>query len=340
MRSSKNLFCFRCREVVFRENIMPRCLAFLLCLLSLSFASQTREELVHNACAAANACLSTILPGCLEEDLAPISGIEYDAEFCAPFLDLRNRGLDLNSPVTAEMFGHLGERYRVNYTNEGYLPVTGDMMSYLFDHLPFTTVLVNAFQGTAYKIHYNSQNQRLFSGDNGGHLYGDFYWVLQDSAGMYKGFRDVFYGSGRCQILRWNLRGIAIAFLDMYPMGNKVRYKFVAVVFPANAILNSLMQMGFFRSVVDDKMSEIINNISESSKRYAAGEHTPVDTCSLLKKPPYSKQIAEFEQVAEGKLHWTVGDALQKKLDESRKKRPIFVTETPMIFKKINTSKP
>lgn len=315
-------------------------LFLLFALLSLASAAETRDALRHNACAATRECLGIILPQCSEKELAPVKDIEYDRDFCAPFDDLKGRGIDLRSPVTFEILGHLGNRYRVIYEAEGKLPVSGDMMSYLFDHFPFTTVLVNLFQGTEYTIHYNSANQRLFSGNNGGHLFGDFYWVLQDSAGTGKGFHNVFYGSGRCKILKWNLHGIAVAVLDMHPdpANGQTRYRFKAIVFPANAVLNSIMKMGFFRDVVNSKISEIIRNISESSESYVAGNHAPVDTSSLLKSPRYAKELAEFREVAAGKLKWTVGDAVEKRTNAQRQ-RPVFVTETPMIFKQTKPGK-
>lgn len=316
---------------------MKTALIFLLAIWTVSFAAESREEFRHGSCAASNACLGVILPGCSEEELSPVENIDYDAEFCAPFTDLRNRGIDLRSPVTFEIFGHLGKRYRVSYEASGSLPVTGDMMSYLFDHFPFTTVLVNLFQGTQYTIHYNSTNQRLFSGNNGGHLFGDFYWVLQDSAGIGKGFHNVFYGSGRCKILKWNLHGIAVAVLDMVPDGEKTHYRFRAIVFPANAFLNSIMKMGFFRDVVNSKISEIIRNISESSESYVAGNHAPVDTATVLRSGRYAKELSEFRKVAAGELKWTVGDAVEKRRQDLQKRKPVFVTETPMIFKQPKT---
>lgn len=305
------------------------CISVLLC----SAFAEDRVDKNHQACAAVKICLDAVLPGCSLQDFEPVEKIDYDQEFCSAFIDLRNRGIDMKSPVSKEMFGHLGGRYRVMYENKGELPVSGNMMSYLFDHFPFTTILVNLFQKTEYSIHYNSRDQRLFSGTNGGHLYGDFFWVLQDSAGVGKGFHNVFYGSGRCKILRWNLHGIAIAILDMEPNGDKTRYHFKAIVFPANAVLNSIMKMGFFKDVVNSKISEIIDNISESSESYVAGNHAPVDTARVLQKPPYAKQLAEFRKVAAGELNWTVGDAL-KQNQEPKMRAVKFVTEIPMMFKK------
>lgn len=313
-------------------------LFLLFAIFSLSSAGPTKDELRRNACAAAKACLGTTLPRCSEQELTPVEGVRFDPDFCGPFKDLRDRGIDLQSPVTFEIFGHLGSRYRVIYETSGKLPVSGDMISYLFDHFPFTTVLVNLFQGTEYTIHYNSANQRLFSGNNGGHLFGDFYWVLQDSAGTGKGFHNVFYGSGRCKILKWNLHGIAVAILDMHPENGQTHYRFKAIVFPANAVLNSIMKMGFFRDVVNSKIAEIIKNISESSESYVAGNHAPVDTSSILKSPRFAPELAEFREVATGKIKWTVGDAVEKRKSAQRQK-PVFVTETPMIFKQMNPGK-
>lgn len=313
-------------------------LFLLFAIFSLSSAGPTKDELRRNACAAAKACLGTTLPRCSEQELTPVEGVRFDPDFCGPFKDLRDRGIDLQSPVTFEIFGHLGSRYRVIYETSGKLPVSGDMISYLFDHFPFTTVLVNLFQGTEYTIHYNSVNQRLFSGNNGGHLFGDFYWVLQDSAGTGKGFHNVFYGSGRCKILKWNLHGIAVAILDMHPENGQTHYRFKAIVFPANAVLNSIMKMGFFRDVVNSKIAEIIKNISESSESYVAGNHAPVDTSSILKSPRFAPELAEFREVAAGKIKWTVGDAVEKRKSAQRQK-PVFVTETPMVFKQMSLGK-
>ena len=102
------------------------------------------------------------------------------------------------------------------------------------------------------------------------------------------------------------------------------------------SLLNSIMKMGVFRDVVNSKISEIIRNISESSESYVEGNHEPVEKSEVIQKK-YSKEIHEFQQVASGKLFWTVGDAVQKKREEKRKQKPNFVTEIPMIFKQENS---
>lgn len=124
----------------------------------------------------------------------------------------------------------------------------------------------------------------------------------------------------------------------MHPENGQTHYRFKAIVFPANAVLNSIMKMGFFRDVVNSKIAEIIKNISESSESYVAGNHAPVDTSSILKSPRFAPELAEFREVAAGKIKWTVGDAVEKRKSAQRQK-PVFVTETPMVFKQMSLGK-
>ena len=304
---------------------------FLLILTTSVFADENED--VRAMCSSAKHCLAVDLAECSEQDKMPLPKVEYDAEFCGPFYELKNRGLNPYSSIAQEIYKKLGKRYRAVYVNTGVLPVSGDMMSYLFDHFPFTTKLVNAYQGTAYHINYDSRDKRTFSGTNGGSLNGNFYWVLQDSAGMYKGYRNVFYGSGRAKILRWQLHGLAVAFIDLYPFDkNHVTYKLTAIVFPANSVLNSIMQMSVFKTVVNDKISEIVENIAEASTRYAKGDHKPIEQDSILKTSPYKEQLKEFLEVAGGEP-WTLGDELKNSEMKNKKKKPVFITETPLIFK-------
>lgn len=306
----------------------------LLFFFAAASASVTPQDEKNAMCSSEKICLGVDIPECSEEEKKPLEDVTYDGDFCGPFYELRMRGLNPHTEIAKEMFKHLGQRYRVIYEQGGILPVNGDMMSYLFDHLPFTTKLVNAYQGTAYDIHYKSADHRSFAGTNGENLYGDFYWVLQDSAGMYKGFRNVFFGDGKCKILKWYLHGIAIAFVDMAPFDAKhTQYKFKAFVFPANSMLNTIMQLSVFRNVVINKIQGIIINISVAADGYDEGNHKPVENSADLKKQPYREQLDEFTKVSEGKIPWTVGDDVDKRNEKKRVKRPTLTTERPLIFK-------
>ena len=266
-----------------------------------------------NACSSAKLCLNRDLEGCSAKDKKAQSKINYNQDFCAPFVELKNRGMDLHGEIAREVYGRLGQKYRAIYVSEGVLDVSPPMMSYLFDHMPFTAKLINAYQGSTYSIRYNAFNRRVFSGTNGRSLSGDFIWVAQDSAGHKLGFRNVFFGVGRAKILKWNLQGTAVAFLDMDPVSkHKTKYKLTAVVFPGNSVLNSIMKMDVFKKVVEEKIDYIIKDIQKASTRYAKGDKSPIFKNKELKNPEDAVYLKEFEAVVNGDP-WVLGDYFKKK---------------------------
>ena len=58
------------------------------------------------------------------------------------------------------------------YENKGTLPLGQNVISYLFDNMPFTADLINAYLGTNYTLEYTSKNRRYFNGSNGRSLSG------------------------------------------------------------------------------------------------------------------------------------------------------------------------
>lgn len=280
---------------------------------------------LHALCAGVKACLNRDLPGCDELDKKPSSKIKYDAEFCAPYYELENRGLkaDMKTPYAPEIFARLGRKYRAIYENVGELSTNGHEISFLFDNMPFTAQLINAYQNSGYVLEYTHPNRRYFNGSNGRSLSGEFYWALQDSAGTKLCFRNVFFGYGHAQVLRWALHGTAIAYLDMDPIpGGRLKYKLTAIVFPGNSVLNSIMQMGVFRDVVNSKIDNIVKDIKQSSGRYFAGDKEPMLTNTDLKSAENVQNILDFEAVVNG-APWQLGDYMKlKKLREEQRNQP------------------
>ncbi|MDR1760543.1 MAG: hypothetical protein LBR60_08475 [Fibrobacter sp.] len=286
-----------------------------IALILLLFFSGIGAELPdQGACAAVKSCLQLELRRCSAEELKPLPKLKYDQAFCAPLLDLTERGLNPESGIAFEVFRHLGKPLRVVYENKGVLQVNEEMMRFLFDHLPFTAELVNAYQKTEYFIAYDSPNHRLFHGTNGGSLSGKFNWILQDSAGRGAGLHSVFFGYGGAKVLKWGLRGTAVAVLDITPVPGKkqVTYRLQTYVFPVNSILNSIMQMQAFKSVVSEKIGEIVKNIERSSAQFAKGNKKPIGKHAPFTREPYQKQLLLFEAVVSGKP-WIFGDALKGK---------------------------
>ena len=270
-------------------------------------------------CPALQACFQETLEECSKEDLKPYKKITYDEEFCAPFQEIKKRGLSVKSDIGKEVYSKLSGEYRVFYKAEGTLPATKSMMSFLFDYMPFTAELINAYQDANYELHYTNRNHTAFSGSNGRSLSGDFIWALQDSLGQKKCLRNVFLGYGRAKVLKWSLKGIAIAFLDMDVKDkNTIYYKLTAIVFPANSILNSIMQMNLFKAVVSDKIDNIVQDVVNSAKSFAEGEKDPILKSEVFKTGKYKQELKLFEEVVGGRS-WELGDALKNKGIENGK---------------------
>lgn len=283
------------------------------------------EDDVRSFCSGLKKCLNIDVSayGCTEDDQKTWPRLKYNDEFCQPYKEVTNRGLstDPNVPMVPEIFARLGRQYRAVYVNEGTLPLNEHVISYLFDNMPFTAELINTYLETNYTLEYASKDKRFFNGSNGGSLSGEFYWALQDSAGKKLGMRDLFFGYGHAKILKWSLTGTAIAFLDMDPIpGNRIMYKLTAVVFPANTILNSIMQMKVFKSVVNDKIDDIVNDVKKASGRYFGGDKEPMLKNPRLKTAENVQYILDFENVVNGGT-WKLGDfdKLQKKRAEAAK---------------------
>jgi len=297
------------------------------------------NEEMRALCSGLKACMGIDFEGCFEEDQKPWPKVKYNEEYCGPFKEIEKRGFAPNpkSPMVHEVYARLGRQYRAIYENEGTLPMNGNVISYLFDNMPFTAQLINAYSDENYTLEYTSPNRRFFSGSNGRSLSGEFYWALQDSAGAKLGMRNLFFGYGHAKVLKWSLHGTAVAYLDMDPIGkNKLKYKLTAIVFPANSVLNSIMQMGVFKKVVNEKIDHIVRDIKKSSGKYFSGDKEPMLKSAALKSQENIQYIMDFESVVNG-VPWQLGDfeKLQKERHAQRKKDldavPIVVKDNQVL---------
>ena len=291
------------------------------------------EDDVRALCSGLKKCLDVDFRGCSAGDKHPWPHLKYDSEYCGVYHEVVKRGFKPNpgEPMVEEIFARLGRRYRAIYENKGTLPLGESVISYLFDNMPFTADLINAYLETNYSLKYTSANRRYFSGSNGRSLSGEFYWALQDSAGQKLGMRDLFFGYGHAKVLKWSLHGTAIAFLDMDEMPNKqIKYKLTAIVFPGNSVLNSIMQMQVFKSVVNDKIDHIVNDIKKASGRYFGGDKGPMLNNARLKSFDNVQYVIDFENVVNG-APWRLGDfeKLKREREQQRLESvPIMVDDT------------
>jgi hypothetical protein len=250
-------------------------------------------------CSGVKKCLTYDFPQCSAEDKKPNPDIKYDAEFCAPYIELKQRGLRENDARAYDLYRYMGRQYRVTYKVNGTLPVSKEMMIYLFDNMEFTAQLVNAYRKTKYTITYDTRDKKNFSGNNGDNLSGRFLWLLSDSAGVNPGMHHVFFGWGKSKILAWNLHGTATAILDMKEIGkDSVAYEFRAIVSPSGAVLNSIMNLGVFNSYIKGVIKEIIDNIEKAASEFSNGNRKPIANYAPLKGQKWKINLTEFEQVA------------------------------------------
>jgi len=277
---------------------VSRLVAILILFILTNLCAQ-EVDLGHLAmCSGVKQCLNYDFPQCSATDKKPNPEIKYNAEFCAPYLELRQRGLKTEDSRSRDLFRYMGRKYRVTYKLNGKLPVSKETMIYLFDNMEFTAQLVNAYRKTKYTITYDSPDRKYFSGDNGDNLFGNFMWLLNDSAGTGTGMHHLFFGRGRTKILKWNLYGTATAVLDLKEIGkDSVAYEFRAIVSPSGPILNSIMNLSLFNNVVKGKIKEIIDNIEKAAHEFSKGNRRPISSYPPFKEEKWKKNLLEFDGV-------------------------------------------
>ena len=86
-------------------------------------------------------------------------------------------------------------------------------------------------------------------------------------------------------------------------------------MFPGNSVLNSIMQMRVFKSVVNSKIDDVVNDIKKAASMFYNGNRKPLKTNEKLKTPENQRHIAEFDKVVSGGS-WKLGDA--ERLERSR----------------------
>ncbi|MCL2101253.1 MAG: hypothetical protein FWH22_06020 [Fibromonadales bacterium] len=270
---------------------------FCIILLATSLYAKDAPNVGHLAmCSGVKQCLNHDLPQCSAEEKKPNPNIKYNAEFCAPYIELRERGLQTNNPRARDLYRYMGRQYRITYKIDGTLPVSKETMIYLFDNMEFTAQLVNAYRKTKYTIKYDTPDKKNFSGDNGGHMQGRFVWLLTDSAGTNPGMHHVFFGWGRTKIVTTYFSGTATAILDLKEVGkDSVAYEFRAIVSPSGPAMN--IALNLFSGVIRGMIRDIITDIEKAASEFAKGNHKPIESYAPFKDRKWRKNLQEFEEV-------------------------------------------
>jgi hypothetical protein len=245
-------------------------------------------------CSLTRHCLGLDIPICPDSMKTPNPNITYDEEFCSIAQEIHERGLNPRQRFGILVNSYLGKRYRILYQVEGKLPITTDMMKYIMEELPFATYLVNAYQNTKYSMEYLSEDRNHFKGNNGNNLSGEFYKVNQIEDHK----KTVYFGYGKAKVLFWTLVGEAVLLLDYeQTQDNSIKYNIRCYIFPATGMINSIMNMGMFRSVVLSKLSEIIADVEKSAIEFGKGNMRPIERSADFKTPAGQKYLEEFNKV-------------------------------------------
>ena len=124
--------------------------------------------------------------------------------------------------------------------------------------------------------------------------------------------------------------------MDPIP-GGHIKYKLTAIVFPGNSVLNNIMQMKVFRSVVNAKIEQIVDDVKKAAGMYFSGNKEPMLKSASLKSAENVQYVLDFEEVVNG-AHWELGDF--ERLQKARKqKREQDMQAVPIMVKDIQAIK-
>ena len=232
---------------------------------------------------------------CTEALSAPIPGVDHDQLYCGWVRGFARRGIYPSTQESREMWQFMGSKYHVMYVVADTVPMPGPALDLLMANIPLAAKLINSYRGTAYAAEYPIPRDSLFfHGTNGRSLQGQArqLWIRDDHR------ERVYWGQGRVHVLSWSLVGNVIIEFRSWPPAdtpaNRTCYSIRFTMFPANSVINAVMNMGMFRSVAIGKIQQILGDIMLASQAYAAGK----PPSAPVKYTPAEAQILhEFEEL-------------------------------------------
>ena len=231
---------------------------------------------------------------CTEATSAPVSGVELDQTYCSWVRGFTRRGIFPTTPDAMDMFRNMGTKYHVMYVVVDTVPIPMPALDLLMANIPVAAKLINSYRDTKYQAEYPIAHDSLFfKGNNGKNLSGQArqLWIRDDHR------ERVYWGQGKVSVLKWNMVGNVVIEFRAWPVAPAsplTSYSLRFTMFPANALVNSIMNMGMFKSVALGKIQEILDDVMQASQAYAQGK-------PALKPVTYTpeelKVLAQFEQM-------------------------------------------
>lgn len=214
---------------------------------------------------------------CTPEQERGVDGVKYDDERCTEARELTSSGVRNDDLTGYRLFAFLGHRYRVLYDVEGEVALSDARLSYLMDDLPLAARLLTRFQSTKYAAEYLDAGRRRFRGSKGSKLTGEADLV----AGGGGARTSWYFGEGASKVGPWRLRGRSLMRFEFAPAGadgRRVRYRVRIVSTPTNAVLNAIMNLGLFKSIVNGEIRELVEDVTQASAKLdAAGAAVPAE---------------------------------------------------------------
>jgi hypothetical protein len=191
----------------------------------------------------------------------------YDNERCSEAREFTRRGITPAHPTWGfRLYRFLGYEYRVTYEVTDTLPITRQRLEYLIDEIPLAAKLVSHYQEEPYTAEYVDFARTHFRGTNGKRLRGE----AKRITGGYDERRLYYLGSGTAEWGYWKLYGPTMLDFSYWEIPGKpprVGYRAKILVFPGNGMVNSIMNLGLFRSLVNGKINGVLTDISETAAK-------------------------------------------------------------------------
>jgi hypothetical protein len=200
-------------------------------------------------------------------DLGPPAPYAPESERCTDARVFVGRGVGPEHPFWGfRLYRFLGHEYRVTYEIEDTLQVSRARLEYLIGEIPLAAKLVSHYQKEPYTAEYMDFERTHFKGTNGKRLRGE----AKRITGSFAERRLYYLGTGIAEWGFWTLYGPALMDFEYRELpGNipRVAYRVKILVAPGNGIVTSIMNLGLFRSLVRSKISGVLSDISETSRK-------------------------------------------------------------------------
>ena len=242
----------------------------LAALAGLARADEKPDPVATRYCGLMRGCgLDAPNGWCSEQASRGIEGLKYDEARCRDPRELAARGVRNDDLAGYRLYAFLGHRYRAEFAVSGEVAVSAARLSFLMSELPLAARLLTQYQQTPYTAEYVDDTRRRFRGAKGSKLTGEAEMV----SGSPQEGMVWYFGDGSSKVGPWRLRGRSLMRFEFAPAGadgRKISYRVRIVTTPTNAFVNALMGMGLFKSIVNGEIRDMVEDVTEASRKLDA----------------------------------------------------------------------